>query len=98
MHKLITLATDGTLISTFEHSELQKPCGLDVTPAGQVLVCGYSSHTVIQIDGEGRHKLATLASQKDGLDNPASVCYNTNTRQMIVGLTNNNKIIVMDLK
>ncbi|KAH3819912.1 uncharacterized protein LOC127881637 [Dreissena polymorpha] len=96
--KLLTLATDGTLISTFEHSEVQGPYGLDVTPAGQVLVSGYSSHTVIQIDGEGRHKLATLALQKDGLGQPASVCYNTNTHQMIVGLTNNSKIIVMDLK
>ncbi|XP_052253921.1 uncharacterized protein LOC127860121 isoform X1 [Dreissena polymorpha] len=97
-HKLLTLATDGTLISTFTDPELQNPLGLQVTPAGQVLVCGYSSHTVIQVDGEGKKKLATLASRKDGLSQPASVCYNTNTNQIIVGLTNNSKIIVMDLE
>ncbi|XP_052275433.1 uncharacterized protein LOC127874836 isoform X1 [Dreissena polymorpha] len=97
-HKLLTLATDGTLISTLEHPELQCPRGVHITPAGQVLVCGYTSNTVIQVDHEGKKKLATLASQRDGLSQPASVCYNTNTHQIIVGLNHNSKIIVMDLQ
>ncbi|XP_052275434.1 uncharacterized protein LOC127874836 isoform X2 [Dreissena polymorpha] len=97
-HKLLTLATDGTLISIFEHPELQYPRGVHVTPAGQVLVCGYASNNVIQVDHEGKKKLATLASQRDGLCEPASVCYNTNTHQIIVGLNHNSKIIVMDLQ
>ncbi|KAH3835117.1 hypothetical protein DPMN_108461 [Dreissena polymorpha] len=45
-----------------------------------------------------KKKLATLASQKDGRWNTASVCYNTNTHQIIVGLLNNSEIIVMDLQ
>ncbi|XP_052232901.1 uncharacterized protein LOC127845790 isoform X2 [Dreissena polymorpha] len=97
-HKLITLATDGTLISTFTDPELIHPRCVMVTPVGQVLICGCSSHTVIQVDREGTKRLATLASQKDGLSQPASVCYNTNTHQIIVGLSNNSKIIVMDLQ
>ncbi|XP_052239135.1 uncharacterized protein LOC127850275 isoform X2 [Dreissena polymorpha] len=97
-HKLLTLATEGTLISTFTDPELQGPQAVCVTPSGQVLVCGYNSHTVIQVDSEGKQKLATLSSQKDGLSRPSSVCYNTNTRQIIVGLNNIGKIIVMDFK
>ncbi|XP_052236963.1 uncharacterized protein LOC127848501 [Dreissena polymorpha] len=97
-NKLITLATDGTLISTFTDPELQGPKGVHVTPTGQVLVCGIISHTVIQVDREGKKKLATLASENDGLRYPVSVCYNTNTDQMIVGLFASNNISVMELK
>ncbi|XP_052265573.1 uncharacterized protein LOC127868045 [Dreissena polymorpha] len=103
-HKLLTLAKDGALLSTFTDSDLQKPHGLHVTPGGQVLVCAWTSNTVIQVDHEGRKKLATLASNKDAVRGPLSVCrplsvcYNTNTDQIIVGQENNNKIIVMELK
>ncbi|KAH3718005.1 hypothetical protein DPMN_060802 [Dreissena polymorpha] len=96
-NKLITLTIAGTLLSTFTDPELQGPNGVHVTPKGQVLVCGISSHTVIQVDREGKKKLATLASEKDGLRYPVSVCYNTNTDQMIVGLFASNKISVMEL-
>ncbi|XP_052220167.1 uncharacterized protein LOC127837293 [Dreissena polymorpha] len=97
MHKLITLASDGTVISTFTDDELQKPWGIHVTPAGQVLVCGCNSNTVIQVDRQGKKKLATLESNKDGVRQPVSVCYNNKTDQIIVGLHNNNKINVMEL-
>ncbi|KAH3873807.1 hypothetical protein DPMN_037047 [Dreissena polymorpha] len=97
-HKLLTLATDGTVISSFTDPELQGPRGVNVTPAGQVLVCGFDSNTVIQVDREGRKKLATLDSQKYGAINPVSVCCNTHIHQIIVGLISNNKIIVMELQ
>ncbi|XP_052219463.1 uncharacterized protein LOC127836865 [Dreissena polymorpha] len=97
-NKVITLAIDGTLISTFEDPELQSPYGVHVTPSGQVLVCGYSSNTVIKVDHEGRKKLATLVSNKDGVCGPLSVCFNTNTDQIIVGLNNDNTIYVLELQ
>ncbi|KAH3782187.1 hypothetical protein DPMN_160099 [Dreissena polymorpha] len=95
-HKLITLATDGALISTFMDPELQYPWGVHVTPYGQVLVCGHISHTVMQVDREGSKKLATLISKSDGVSRPISVCYNTNTHQIIVGLYRLDKIKVLE--
>ncbi|KAH3718011.1 hypothetical protein DPMN_060808 [Dreissena polymorpha] len=95
--KLITMATDGTLISTFTDPEPLVAEGVHATHAGQVLVCGSSSHTVIQVDHEGGKKLATLASQTDGLFYPLSVCYNNISDQIIVGVDADN-IIVMDLQ
>ncbi|KAH3779311.1 hypothetical protein DPMN_157112 [Dreissena polymorpha] len=83
-YKLITLATDGTLISTFTDPELQNPECVHITPSGQVIVCAFKSNTVIQVDHQGKKKLATLASQIDGLSKPVSVCYNINTDQIIV--------------
>ncbi|KAH3750139.1 hypothetical protein DPMN_184656 [Dreissena polymorpha] len=96
-NKLLTLAIDGTLLSTFTDPALEGPKGVHVTPTGQVLVCGISSHTVIQVDREGKKKMATLASEKDGLRYPVSICYNTNTGQIIVGLYASNTILVMEL-
>ncbi|KAH3716709.1 hypothetical protein DPMN_059437 [Dreissena polymorpha] len=69
-HKVLTLATDGTVLHTFTDPDLQAPNGIHVTDLGQVLVCGYASRTIIQLDGEGKKKLTTLASKRDGLAYP----------------------------
>ncbi|KAH3782189.1 hypothetical protein DPMN_160101 [Dreissena polymorpha] len=66
--------------------ELIQPWGVHVTPSGQVLVCGLSSLTVMQVDREGSKRLATLISNEDGVRSPISVCYNTNNFQILVGL------------
>ena len=62
LNKLLTLARDGTLLATYTDPALGRPDGLHVTPAGQVLVCGWMSHTVLQVGWEGESKLATLAT------------------------------------
>ena len=84
-HKLLTLARDGTVISTFTDSELQGPWGVHVTPAGQVLVCYQSSKTVIQVDREGKKNIATLTTEKDVLKSPWTVFYNWKSGNVIVG-------------
>ncbi|KAH3895094.1 hypothetical protein DPMN_019254 [Dreissena polymorpha] len=83
--KLLTLARDGTLLATFTDRALEHPSGLHVTPAGQVLVCGDWSDTVLQVGWGGESKLATLAKQKDGVWWPQSVCYSSTTSSIIVG-------------
>ncbi|KAH3895264.1 hypothetical protein DPMN_019425 [Dreissena polymorpha] len=93
-HKLLTLARDGTLLATFTDPALHWPAGLHVTPAGQVLLCGYSSDTVLQVDREGESKLATLATQKDGVWRPWSVCYSSTTSSIIVGQDRDDNILV----
>ncbi|KAH3692301.1 hypothetical protein DPMN_194751, partial [Dreissena polymorpha] len=66
-HKVLTLARDGTVLFTFTDPDLKWPCGIHVTAQGQVLVCGGTSNNLMQLDGEGRKKLATLATNRDGL-------------------------------
>ncbi|XP_052231849.1 uncharacterized protein LOC127845155 [Dreissena polymorpha] len=92
-HKLLTLARDGTVISNFTDRELHYPRGVHVTPAGQVLVCGSASSTVIQVDREGKKKIGTLATQKDGLQSPQSVFYDWQSGCVIIGC--HNAIILM---
>ncbi|KAH3715707.1 hypothetical protein DPMN_058419 [Dreissena polymorpha] len=98
-HKLLTLARDGSVLATFMDPELEWPTCVHVTPAGQVLVCGYkNSKTVLQVDRKGSRKLATLATGSDGLQWPKSVCYNNNTDSIVVGQNGNNKILVYKVK
>ena len=92
--KLLTLARDGTLLATYTDPALGRPTGLHVTPAGQVLVCGGLSNTVLQVGWEGESKLATLATQEDGVWRPWSVCYSSTTSSIIVVQYNNNNILV----
>ncbi|KAH3895634.1 hypothetical protein DPMN_019799 [Dreissena polymorpha] len=94
-NKLLTLARDGTLLATFTDPALRVPRGLHVTPAGQVLlVCGAWSDTVLQVGWEGQSKLATLATQEDGVRSPGSVCYSSKTSSIIVGQFRSNNILV----
>ncbi|KAH3896602.1 hypothetical protein DPMN_020780 [Dreissena polymorpha] len=83
--KLLTLARDGTLLATYSVPALEYLRSLHVTPAGQVLVCGLLSDTVLQVDREGQSKLTTLATWEDGVVWPRSVCYSSTTSSIIVG-------------
>ncbi|KAH3862344.1 hypothetical protein DPMN_025310 [Dreissena polymorpha] len=93
-NKLLTLARDGTLLATYTDPALVWPEGLHVTPAGQVLVCGWRSHTVLQVGWEGQSKLATLATEKDRVLYPRSVCYSSTTSSIIVGQQWEDNILV----
>ncbi|XP_052236355.1 uncharacterized protein LOC127848097 [Dreissena polymorpha] len=84
-NKLLTLARDGTLLATYTDPALCYPSGLHVTAAGQVLVCGRWSNTVLQVGREGESKLATLATEEDGVGRPWSVYYSSTTSSIIVG-------------
>ncbi|KAH3754367.1 hypothetical protein DPMN_189034 [Dreissena polymorpha] len=93
-HNLLTLARDGTLLATYTDPALLRPDGLHVTPAGQVLVCGYWSRTVLQVGWEGQSKLAMLTTQEeDGVWYPQSVCYSSTTSSIIVGLYGDNILV-----
>ncbi|XP_052260520.1 uncharacterized protein LOC127864683 isoform X2 [Dreissena polymorpha] len=91
--KLLTLARDGTLLATYTDPALYGSSGLHVTPAGQVLVCGWGSDTVLQVGCEGESKLATLATQEDGVWYPESVCYSSTTSSIIVGQIGDNILV-----
>ncbi|XP_052258276.1 uncharacterized protein LOC127862997 isoform X1 [Dreissena polymorpha] len=93
-NKLHILARDGTLLATYTDPALGYPTGLHVTPAGQVLVCGYWPPTVLQVGWEGESKLTTLATEEDGVRSPVSVCYSSKTSSIIVGLLVDNNILV----
>ncbi|XP_052222916.1 uncharacterized protein LOC127838893 isoform X2 [Dreissena polymorpha] len=88
---LLTLASDGTLLSVFTESDLA-PTYVHVTPEGQVLVCAPDG--IIQVDREGERQLDILVQEEEGgLYDPLSVCYSRLTSSIIVG-RNGNSILV----
>ncbi|KAH3704174.1 hypothetical protein DPMN_079230 [Dreissena polymorpha] len=97
-YKLLTLAKDGSILATFMDPAVKWLVGVHVTPAGQVLVCGHESKNIIQVDSKGSMKLATLATGRDGIKDPYSVCYNRITDSIIVGQWEHKKILVYKVK
>ncbi|XP_052818362.1 uncharacterized protein LOC128244393 [Mya arenaria] len=95
--KLITLCTSGQVLSTVKDPTLQDPTGLCVSPSGHVFVCGHGSNTVVLVDKEGRHKLATVARKADGVYQPRSVWFSENTSTLIVGNYADDEITVIRL-
>ncbi|XP_052770794.1 uncharacterized protein LOC128210488 [Mya arenaria] len=96
-HKLVTLDKVGQVLSTLEDPELQWHTGVCVSPSGHVFVCGAKSHTVLQVDREGRQKLATVVRKADGLYSPRSVWFNEQTSSLIVGNADSDSIVVFKL-
>ncbi|KAH3753003.1 hypothetical protein DPMN_187632 [Dreissena polymorpha] len=78
-HQLLTLARDGTVLSYFTHPQLQHPNGVCVTPAGQVLVCAYVSNNVMQVDREGKRKIAIVTQ----ISSPTAVFYSRDDLVML---------------
>ncbi|XP_052283872.1 uncharacterized protein LOC127880590 [Dreissena polymorpha] len=70
--------------------------GLHVTEMGQVLVCGFVSNKIIQVDRDGRQRLAEVVTEKDDVDRPipVSVYYSKHTGTLIVGMLENDSIFV----
>ncbi|XP_052782028.1 uncharacterized protein LOC128218402 [Mya arenaria] len=95
--KLITLDTSGQVLSTVEDPDLKQPTGLCVSPGGHVFVCGCISNTVVQVDPQGRRKLATLARETDGMCLPQSVWFIEKTSTLIVGQEDEDNITVLKL-
>ncbi|XP_052816988.1 uncharacterized protein LOC128243321 [Mya arenaria] len=94
--KLITLDKNGQVLSKLRDPELKTPRGVCVSPSGHVFVCGYMSDTVVQVDREGRQKLATVATEADDLACPQSVWFSEQTSSLIVG-NDDDSIVVIKL-
>ncbi|XP_052249003.1 uncharacterized protein LOC127856869 isoform X2 [Dreissena polymorpha] len=99
-NQLVTLSRDGTVISRFTDPALDwrwnAHSALHVTDSGQVLVCGVRSRKIIQVDRDGRQRLAEVVTEKDGVTYPSSVYYRKHTGSLIVGMSGNDDIIVFE--
>ncbi|XP_052777001.1 uncharacterized protein LOC128214534 [Mya arenaria] len=96
-HKLVTLDKDGQVLCTLEYPELHLPSGVCVSPSGYVFVCGFGPDNVIQINRDGKKKLATVARKADGLLGPQSVWFSEQTSSLIVGNGGSDNLIVVKL-
>ncbi|KAH3873523.1 uncharacterized protein LOC127869030 [Dreissena polymorpha] len=97
--QLFTLSSNGRVISTLSDPSLKwsyPPVlpGFHLMDSGEVLVCGDLSNTIIEVDRDGRQRLAEVISEKDEVIKPMSVYYSYNTSSYIVGMDGNDHIMV----
>ncbi|KAH3718296.1 hypothetical protein DPMN_061099 [Dreissena polymorpha] len=69
-----------------------------MTAQGHVLVCGSKSRNVLQLDGEGKKKLATLATLRNSKYCPHPIFYNKSAACIIVGLANTYSYTILVFK
>jgi len=94
---LTTLNLDGTLLHTFTDPEMIQPSAIHVSPAGHVFV-GCENGTVLQVSSDGTRKLTTIAGSEGTKRDIRSLCYNTNTGDLVVGCFHCKDITVIKLK
>ncbi|XP_052790105.1 transcription intermediary factor 1-beta-like [Mya arenaria] len=87
----------GNILATLQDPDFDWPYSVHVSGAGHVFVCSLKSKTVVQIDQEGRKKLATLVRKGDSINKPKAVLHSTHTGRLIVGGAQND-ILVMELQ
>ncbi|XP_052780010.1 uncharacterized protein LOC128217136 [Mya arenaria] len=79
-HQLITLDNNGNKLALLTDPDMKGPTGVHVTPAGHVFVCCWDSDTVLQVDKDGKKKLATLAT-----GGSRNLFFSSRTSSLIVG-------------
>ncbi|XP_052780295.1 uncharacterized protein LOC128217292 [Mya arenaria] len=84
-HQLITLDNKGNKLALLTDPDMTQPTGVHVTPAGHVFVCCWDSNTVLQVDKDGKKKLATLARKENGVHGPRNLFFSSRTSSLIVG-------------
>ncbi|KAH3811967.1 hypothetical protein DPMN_140385 [Dreissena polymorpha] len=62
----------------------------------QVLIWGMESHTILQVDSDGKHRMAAVVTDEDGVHWPLSVCSRKIKESLIVGMKDNDNIMVFD--
>lgn len=93
---LITLDKTGHKLSELSAPDLKWPADICTADNGAMFVCGKFSNTVLQVGSDGREKMATLATNTDGVMGPKALCFNPKTRQLLLGMFAN--ILVFYLK
>ncbi|WAR14663.1 MIB2-like protein, partial [Mya arenaria] len=82
-NSLVTIASPGH-VSEQTHHDFSGPEGVYVGKRGTVFVCGSASHTILQADGKGK-RITVFATEMDGLNSPRTVCFRSDTSELIVG-------------
>ncbi|XP_052781939.1 uncharacterized protein LOC128218327 [Mya arenaria] len=83
-NQLITLDNNGNKLATFTDPDLVAPDGVHSTTAGHVFVCCFNSNTVLQVDQDGKTKLATQARKQDGVHHPQVLFFSSRTSSLVV--------------
>ena len=93
---LTCLTSYGQLVYQFKDEEVQDPAGILVDSADNILLCDFSSHTVLTITADGR-KHETLLSLEDRLNGQRAVAYRSSGNTLMAGCMRTEKLPCIQL-
>ncbi|XP_052759870.1 uncharacterized protein LOC128202772 [Mya arenaria] len=83
-HTVVKLSLKGELLHTFSHKEMSGPHGLVDVGGDQIIVCCFSSSTVMVISGRDG-KMKTMLENDDGIMFPYTAAYCQTQNKLVVG-------------
>ena len=95
-HSVTGLSSTGDVIYQFTDPGMERPCGLYVDEADNIIVCGKTSHTCEIITANGKYN-KTMLTSVDGLKFPYAVQYRKNDTSLVVGGWNNDNLLLFTL-
>ena len=93
---LTCLTSDGQLVYQYKDEKLDRPRGILVDSADNVLLCNYYSNTIVVITPDGR-KHGTLLSGKDGIEDPRILAYRARDNTVMVGCYKTDQLACIQL-
>ncbi|KAL4225439.1 hypothetical protein ACF0H5_016129 [Mactra antiquata] len=88
MSGLYVVNTSGDLASTYFDQTLSEAQGVCVMDTGDVLVSGFQSDNVIEVDKTGTKKIRTLIQDAGYISDPKCLYFHEQTRDLYVGQWN----------
>ena len=80
---MVSTTNLGVVNYGYSHPDLKYPYGLDLDPAGNAYVCGFSSNNVHQVSLDGKQS-RVLLGQQDGIESPWNVRFKPGSLMFIV--------------
>ena len=93
---LDTSVPSDSITSAFDYQQLVGAVGVCYLGRGQIAVCGYDSHNVLLVSKSG-NLIKELRSRNHGIVKPKTICLDHTGHKMLVGLTDNDHIKVINL-
>ncbi|XP_060557695.1 uncharacterized protein LOC132718083 [Ruditapes philippinarum] len=82
------LARDGEEVWTFTDPGLQRPWGVCILPGDIILVSGFSSYNVLQVNMKGE-KISELLGASEQLKGPFALAFDKKSSRLLVGCSSN---------
>ncbi|XP_053395202.1 uncharacterized protein LOC123524103 isoform X2 [Mercenaria mercenaria] len=95
---LITIDNKGNLLNTLSSAAFKDSMDVCVIGDGTVLVTDETSGCVYQVDYNGEKILGTVVTRSDGIDKPASLCFDRRNNTLIAAFLYGNDVTVVQLK
>ena len=95
-HTVRCISVDGSLVFNYKHTDLLGPRTVIADVEGNIIVCGWDSHNVHVVTSTGQHHSFLYTVQGRRYNRCYSVAYRPADRTLVMGLYNDNNLLVLE--